>query len=234
MPLALRPPLRPRDFLKGLSPFPLPLLFLLLGGSFPPGKVRCMFLLPKRMKLSNARTHRERRGRAGERGGVRAGRPSGGAKPERGREGIKEGAAARAAAQWAAGERPLPTASWGAEDRRAPSAIPPRAPPLWSPPRRVTRRTRGQISTCESPLRQGALAAGPGTEERGAKEKGPGDLGRQAGGGCAGGHLPRICVKSADGGGGSLSVPSLSIPWTVRPLPQARRLAQTEQGGRGL
>lgn len=51
MPLPLRPPLQPQDFFKRVSSFfPLPFL-VLLSGSFPPGKVRCIISFAKKDEI---------------------------------------------------------------------------------------------------------------------------------------------------------------------------------------
>lgn len=190
--------------------FLLHLFLFCSAGCFPLVKSGALFLLPKRMKLFRARTHRRRTGVGqGKGGGGRKGAPGPNAG---GREGGRERAGARAAARSAAGGRPRPAASRARTAALLASHPGPPLPP--SPPRRVTRRPRGPPPTCESPLCCRACSRLGPRRRRGEQpfRKGPGDLDRAAVGVARAGRRPGFPSKGAVGAGEGGEGRSLCTP----------------------
>lgn len=180
--------------------FLLHLFLFCSAGCFPLVKSGALFLLPKRMKLFRARTHRRRTGVGQGKGG--GGRERG-AGPERRREGGRKGASG--------GSGCGAVGCWGAAaprrvsrpDGRA-ACLPPRpAAPSVPPAPCDAAPTRATSDLRVSALLQGVLAAGPETEERGATvPEGTRRFGPCGGGGSAGGASARLSEQRGGRCGG--------------------------------
>lgn len=153
-------------------------------------------------------------------------------------EGDRERAEALAAATSAAGGDSSPQ-HLGARKTRgsrcdpAPIPVPAPSPPVSSLPCDAA-HAKASYNLRVATLQQGAFAAGPGTEERDAKEKGPGDVGREVGVGCAGeGVCPGFAYTVAMVGGGEQPLHALFLHPLDRALSRTNAWLKLSREGGG-